>query len=249
MVQLRAGWVRGESDVDFIVVVKNKQSKKQVEKFFGRLLEKLDKKHNLQLEKATTNRKSRGAVVNFVFRLESSAFLGVPFYVVSQDEFELSRNRVNSTKMKFLATFVGSLNTFLVSLRRTALTIYGKNLLQDIKTYMSFSDKVRLFVQQMWIMAMAFLLLDFDKKLALKHAVKASLYEEEFFLLMRHLKIHGYKKDTDLFKEHMDKKDASHLSKALSYRKSYNQINPAKDDVRKFLHDTMSFIFRVHGRM
>ncbi len=187
----RGEWIRGESDVDFIVVSRDKKDKKPVTAFMSKVLKKLDKRYRLRLEETCTDMKKHdNEILKAIFKMESSVFFGVPFHVISYDEYDFMKNKIRDPKIWLLATFLGSMNSFLPNIRETGKTIYGRDLLKEIKTKISFSDKIKICMQQSGLLLTAMLLLPFNAKLALK----ASLYQEEFDLLLLHKHLKGYNK-------------------------------------------------------
>ncbi len=241
-------FIKGESDIDFIVVVKKAEQKKVVAEFIAKTLKKLDKKYSLKLEETCTDRKKYGnEILNILIKIESYFFFGVPFYVMSLEDYDFLNNKIKNPRIWFLATFLGSLNTFLINIKDTGKTIYGENLLRKIHINLTFYDRVKIFIEQGYVLLACFLFFPFDRKLALKHAVKASLYQEEFDLLFLHKHLRGYIKDAKVFNSVFSENKffIDHIKKALYYRKKYNKISITYFECAKFIGATVKFIFQT----
>ncbi len=241
----RGEFIKGESDVDIIIVVRRKDDKKPVTDFMGKLIYRLNKKHQLMLEETCTDRKKySNEILNIILKIEASAFFGVPFYVISYDEYDFLKNRINSPRIWFLATFLGSLNSLLLSIKDTGKIIYGKNLLKLIDVRLTFADRVKINMQEVAVIGASLLVLLFSPKLAVKHAVKASLYQEEFDLILLHRHMHGYVKDRKKFESLFtgNRFAIAHLRKALHYRKNYDKLHVSRHGAAIFVMSTIKFL-------
>ncbi|MEK6888349.1 MAG: nucleotidyltransferase domain-containing protein [Candidatus Aenigmatarchaeota archaeon] len=242
----RGEFIKGESDIDFIVVVKSSKSKRTVTKFISRVLNKLNKRYDLRLEETCTDReKYKNEILTMITKLEALTFFGVPFYVISMEDYDFFRNKISSPRIWFLGTFLGSLNEFLISVKDTGKVIYGKNLLKLINVKLDFSDRIKVIMEQGLILFASVLIFPFNTKLSLKHAVKASLYQEEFDLLFLQKHLKGYVKDTKTFNAVFsdNKFFVNHLKKTIYYRKNYGRIRVSRAECAKFIGSTMRFIF------
>ena len=178
-------WIRGESDIDMIIVVKTNDDKKPISEFFQLLMKKLNKKHRLKLEDTTAiYKKYKNPVIAAFMKIEESTLIGRPYYIISLDDYDFIKNKIKDPRVWFLATFVGPLNIFLLSLKRTGKTIYGKNLLKYIDVKVSSFERFKLGVSQAYFILASLIMLPFNSKLALKHSIKATLHQEEDGLLL-----------------------------------------------------------------
>lgn len=239
---VKGEWIRGESDIDFIVVTKSRECKDNVSAFIEKTIKKLNKKYSMQLEKTTTIYKRTNPFLGFIFNIERAVFFGVPFYVISKEEFDLAHKKIRNAKVLLLASLF-SLDVFLESLKETAKIIYGQNLLKEIKTNVTAFDRIKILNQQFFVMLASILILPFDAKLALKHAVKCSLYEEEFDLILLHKKTHGYFKDEKAYEKIIKSRfSLNHFEKSLYYRKQWHKITIKNYECFKFILNTIRFV-------
>ena len=241
----RGEWIKGESDVDIIIVVKQNKYKDEVTGFFGNLLNRLNKKHKLDLEETTTvGKKHNNALINGIMKAEAFVFFGVPFYVVSLDDYDFFRNKIKDPRVWFLATFLGSINTFLISVKNTAKVIYGKDILKQIHVKITFFDRFMVNLEQFYIILASLLILPFDQKMALKHAMKATIYQEELDLLFIGKHTRGYLKDQKLFDKIFigSRFLKNHLRKTLYYRVNFKKIDLSKKEVSDYIWSTVTFL-------
>src|SRR3989344_4705253 len=224
-------FIKGESDIDFIVVVRRNSQKKAVTKFVSQVLNRLDKKLDMHLKETCSDRNDyHNEILNIIMRLESSVFFGVPFYTISLEDYDFFRNRIQNPKVWFVATFLGSLNQFLLNVKDTGKTIYGRNLMKLVSVRLTHWDKAKIFGEQMLVMLAGALVFPFNSKLAMKHFIKSSLYQEEFDLMFLHKHLKGYVKDRSTFAKAFssDRETVRHVKKAVEYRINYKKINPTK---------------------
>jgi len=175
-------------------------------------------------------------------KLESFFFLGVPFFVFSKDELDLAKMRTSIPKIQFMFLF-GSIRQFLKSVKDTGKIIYGKDLLRDVKLSPSFSDKLKLFFEPFYFLSLSMIVLPFDRKLAMKHAMKISLYEEEFDMFLLGKKMKGYNKDFKNYKKFVHLTSGTkHLEKTLKYRKNYNKMRPMTGEAFSYILGSYRFV-------
>ena len=241
----RGEFIKGESDIDFIVIVKKNSQKKEVTKFVSGVLNKLDKRLDTHLKETCSDRNDyHNDILNMIMRIESSVFFGVPFYTISLEDYDFFRNRIQNPKMWFVATFLGSLKQFMLNVKDTGKTIYGKDMMKLVNVRLSYADKVKIMGEQLLVILAGVLVLPFNSKLALKHFVKSSLYQEEFDLMFLHKHLKGYVKDRKTFCKEFssDKELVRHLKKSIDYRLNYRKINPSRSEALKYMASTFSFI-------
>ena len=241
----RGEFIKGESDIDFIVVVRKNSQKKAVTKFVSGVLNRLDEKLDMRLKETCTDRSDyHNEILKMIMRIESSVFFGVPFYTISLEDYDFFRNRIQNPKVWFVATFLGSLNQFLLNVKDTGKTIYGRNLMKLVSVRLTHWDKAKIFGEQMLVMLAGVLVFPFNSKLALKHFIKSSLYQEEFDLLFLHRHLKGYVRDRKVFcgAFSSDRKFVRHLKKSIDYRLNYKTINPGRSETLKYMTETFFFI-------
>jgi len=242
-------WVRGKSDVDFIIVARSRKSKKDVEKFFRKTLQRLNRKYGLRLEEACTDEKKfHSSILNAVFRLESGFLFGVPYYVIAKEDFDLAKRKVSDRKVWFMMTFIGSLSSFLKSIKQTGKVVYGDDIVREIKSAkLGFFDHVKIFLEPYYILLLGFFSLQ-DSKTALNHAIKACLLESDVDLQLLHKHLRSYEKDEKLYEKifsHLSF-NIGHIRKCIYYRSNFEKINPSFSETLGFLFSSLWFILTSH---
>jgi hypothetical protein len=239
-------FIKGESDIDFIVIVRNNSDKRPVTKFMNCTLTKLNEKHHLGLEETCLNRKKYDNIIlNMLIKIESATFFGTQFYVISTSDYDFVKNKISDPRLWFIATFLLPINQFLLNVKDTGITVYGKDFMKLLNVKLTFPDKIKIIAEQYLILIGSSLILPFNPKLALKNALKASLGQEEFNLMFLHKHPSGYMKDRKFFESVFSNDDRAinHIRKSLNYRKNYNNIDVSYDESTKFISDSYSFVF------
>ncbi|MBI4018127.1 MAG: nucleotidyltransferase domain-containing protein [Candidatus Aenigmarchaeota archaeon] len=245
----RGDWVRGKSDVDFLVVARSGKAKGKVGYFFRKTLQKLNRKHQLRLEESCTDRKKfHNAILNEVLRLESGFLFGVPYYVISQEDFDLAKRKVSDRRVWLMMTFVGSLSSFLRSIKQTGRTVYGEDLVKEIRSArLGFSDRVKIFLVPYYILGLGFLSLH-DGKSAINHAIKACLLECDDDLMLLEKRLGSYERDEKLYEKLFSRlpSNTAHIRKCIRYRKDFSRINPSLSETLSFLFRSLFFVLTSH---
>lgn len=249
----RGSFVKGHSDVDIIVITKDGRSKEEIQDYMRSLVSRLNKKHNLFLEKTCSDEKKfNNAVLNTVLRMESFFLWGVPIYVLPQTEFDLVKKRVKDPKIWVLVEFLGSLNQFLASLKNTAVTIYGENLIKEIRDVnLSMFDRVKLTLQPYYLLFLSLLIVAFDARLAMRHAIKACLMESESDLMWLNEKIGSYQKDEHLYEKLFTGKDFEirHLRKTMELRAHAHKMDVKKSQAFDYIVESYRFVASSHAAL
>ena len=138
-------WIRGKSDIDCIVLIKNRTKTKTVEKFLNELLVKLDTKYKLNLtETCTIYKKTQNPALNLILKTESAMMFGRPFYVLSEDQFDLKNAKIrHDLKIQIGLSVIASLNMFLQRIKSTGVILYGKDIRKDIPESIPRIEKIK----------------------------------------------------------------------------------------------------------
>lgn len=249
----RGSFVKGHSDVDIIVVTKDGRSREGIQDYMRSLVSRLNKKHNLFLEKTCSDeRKFNNLVLDALLRVESFFLWGVPIYVLPQTEFDLFKKKVKTPKLWILVTFIGTLSEFLAGLRDTAIVIYGENLLDEIKDVrFSMFDKVKLTLEPYYLLLLATLVVAFDAKFAAKHAIKACLLESEIDLIWLNEKIGSYKQDQKVYEKIFRGRgvEIEHLKKTMELRANIYKTEMRKSQAWHYILDSYRFVASSHAAL
>lgn len=119
-------WVYGKSDIDCIVLIKERKMRRQVENYLHDTLLDLDKKYNLKLvETCTTYKKTNNHAMNLILKTESMMMFGKPFYVISEDQLDLKNAKIrNDLKIQIGISVLASLSMFLYRIKCTGKIIW-----------------------------------------------------------------------------------------------------------------------------
>ena len=128
-------WIKGKSDIDCIVLIKDKTYVTKVEQLLYCKLLELDKIYGLKLsDTCTPYKRTPNNILNILLRLEKFSMFGRPFYVVSEDQIDIANARI--TTLDDLKIYVGthvltSIHLFFHRINSTGKILYGKDITKD----------------------------------------------------------------------------------------------------------------------
>lgn len=246
----RDSFVKGQSDIDLIAVVKSREKKKEVYNFLRKSIKKLNKKHKLGLEK-TLNDEVRRGLSSLISNFEGGFMFGMPLYVFSLRELDIAKAKVRDPKIMLLTTFVGAVDSILYNLKYSSKIIYGRNLLKQIQPRFSFYEKIKMAVQPYYLILFSLLYLLISPKQSVKHAMKACFWEAEFDLMLLHKKLGSYRKNEKAYEKifFLSTKNIKHLRKTIAYRKKYEKLKISRTKAIKYIFNSLVFIAHTHGMM
>lgn len=171
-------WIRGKSDIDCIVIVKDKKLCKEIENHLNKLLLALDAKYDLKLsETCTSYKKTNSLALDLIFKTENKMMFGQPFYVVAQDQINLKEFKIRKDLKAELGTrTIASLGLFLQRIKNTGIILYGKDIRKEIPKTVPTIEKVKASFNAMLLLMMSFIIFPYSPKSAFSHAVKANFW-------------------------------------------------------------------------
>ena len=186
-------WVRGKSDIDCIILIKNRGFAKEIEQFLYETLLNLDKKYDLNLsEICTIYKRTQNHLLNAVLKVEKFSMFGKPFYVLSEDQIDIRRARI--TAMDNLKIYVGthivaSINLFFHRVKSTGKILYGKDITQEFPSTIPPLEKFKASLNTILLLMASMVIFPVDPRFAFQHAVKANFWacDNALFALERPL--------------------------------------------------------------
>ena len=243
-------WIRGKSDIDCIVLIKNRAKTEIIEKFLNKLLLKLDARYNLNLtDTCTIYKKTQNPALNLILKTESVMMFGRPFYVLSEDQFDLKNAKIrHDLKIQIGLSVIASLNMFLQRIKSTGVILYGKDIRKDIPESIPRIEKIKASFNAFLLLIMSFVLLPLEPKIAFSHAVKANLWacDDVLFAFEKPLsttsiEIQEIKK---LFKN--SNLEMKHLDEALKYKRKIDVKDLTRSFVLKYTLKSTGFVFGLY---
>ena len=249
-------WVMGKSDIDCIVLVKDKKYTKEVERFLYDVLLKLDGKYDLKLsDTCTSYKKTQNHVLNMIMRAERFSMFGRPFYVLSEDQIDIAKARIVSTND--LKIYVGthvlaSINLFFHRIKSTGKVLYGKDITKEFPTKIPNIEKFKASLNALLLLMMSFVIFPIDSRVAFQHAVKANFWacDNSLFALEKPLsstesEIQEIEKIfSNSGTEHI--LDVNHLHLSMEYKKHKETDNLSKLFVLKYILKTTKFVMILY---
>lgn len=171
-------WIRGKSDIDCIVIIKNKKLCNQVTEYLSKLLLELDSKYDLKLsETCTSYKKTDNFALDLIFKTENKMMFGQPFYVVAEDQLDLKGFKIRKNlKVEIGTRTIASLGLFLQRIKNTGIILYGKDIRKDIPKTVPALEKIKASFNAMLLLMMSFVIFPFSFTSAFSHAVKANFW-------------------------------------------------------------------------
>ncbi|MBU7010662.1 MAG: nucleotidyltransferase domain-containing protein [Theionarchaea archaeon] len=236
-------WINGRSDVDFVIVVENRDTISKVTGYTNDLILSLNEKYNLNLdETCSTYAKGKNSLIRVIQKIESFFTFGAPFIVFSLDEIDFESNKTKNFRIHLITSLFDSLDIFIYKAKKQGLVLYGIDYLSEFECQRSFLSKLQTMVAPIWILLVAFLTVGIDRQFSLKHANKATLWATEDILFALDLEIYhmaaNFRKINELFSSVFIK---SHLDKTLAIR-TLEDTSELEDCGFSYIWDTFRFI-------
>ena len=244
-------WIRGKSDIDCIVIIKNKKLNDQIEKYLMRLLFALDAKYDLKLsETCTSYKKTDNPALDLIFKTENKMMFGQPFYVVAQDQLNLKEFKIRKDlKAELGAKTIASLGLFLQRIKNTGIILYGKDIRKEIPKSVPAIEKVKASFNAMLLLMMSFIIFPYSPKSAFSHAVKANFWacDDVLFALDKPLSTtkQEVKEICSIFGK--SEIDSNHLMLSLEYKKTKDNMKIKKLFVILYMLKSIKFVYGLYA--
>ena len=244
-------WIRGKSDIDCIVIIKNKKLNEQIEKYLTQLLFVLDTKYDLKLsDTCTSHKKTDNLILDLIFKTENKMMFGQPFYVVAQDQIILKEFKIRKDLNTELGTrTIASLGLFLQRIKNTGIILYGKDIRKEIPKSIPIIEKVKASFNAMLLLMMSFVIFPYSPKSAFSHAVKANFWacDDVLFALDKPLSTtkQEVKEICSIFDNY--KIDSNHLMLSLEYKKTKDNKKIKKLFIILYMLKSTKFVYGLYA--
>jgi predicted nucleotidyltransferase len=178
-------WIKGKSDVDIIVVIKDATNKNVIENVLNKIVLDLDSRYKLGLRgSCSTYRTSKNPIMSLFNKIEDFLAFGRPVNVLSRDLIDFREKKIKDLRIKIITTIFTSLTIYLLKLKQSGMTIFGEDLIQELELpIVTRMEKMRTAIAPIWLLIASFITVIFDHVLSLKHAVKATKWASEDVLV------------------------------------------------------------------
>ena len=242
-------WVQGKSDIDCIVIIKNKQKCQEIESYLNDTLLQLDAEYGLKLsDTCTSYKKTNSLALDLIFKTESKMMFGKPFYVVAQNQIDLKECLIRKDlKMEIGTRTIASFGLFLQRIKNTGVILYGKDIRRDIPNSIPPIEKLKASFNAMLLLMMSFVIFPFSPKSAFSHAVKANFWacDDVLFALDRPLSSTKQEIEEMCSIFGKSKIDSEHLYQSLEYKKAKESILN-KRFVLKYMLKSTKFVYGLY---
>lgn len=244
-------WIRGKSDIDCIVIIKDKKQCQEIEKFLNQLLLDLDVKYDLKLaETCTSYKKTENLALDFIFKTENKMMFGRPFYVVSKDQLDLKGFKIRKNlKVEIGTRTIASLGLFLQRIKNTGVVLYGKDIRKEIPKSVPAIEKVKASFNAMLLLMMSFVIFPFSPKSAFSHAVKANFWACDDVLFALDMPLSTTKQEVKEICSIFGKSeiDSEHLFQSLEYKKTKDDMKLQKRFVLRYMIKSTKFVYGLYA--
>ena len=251
-------WVRGKSDIDCIILIKNNKFTKEIEQFLYETLLNLDKKYDLMLsDTCTVYKRTQNHLLNAVLKIEEFSMFGKPFYVLSEDQIDIRHARI--TAMDDLKIYVGthvvaSVNLFFHRIQSTGKILYGKDITKEFPSTIPGLEKFKASFNAVLLLMASLVIFPIDPKFAFQHAVKANFWacDNVLFALERPLsntesEINEIKEIfSDATAKNAEIIDMDHLQASLQYKKHKEFSNLSRNFIFRYIVKTVKFVMTLY---
>jgi len=244
-------WIRGKSDIDCIIIIKNKRLGAEIEEYLNKLLLELDVKYDLKLsDTCTSYKKTNNLALDLIFKTENKMMFGKPFYVVAQDQLDLKGFKIRKDLSVEIGTrTIASLGLFLQRIKNTGMVLYGKDIRKEIPKTVPTIEKIKASFNAMLLLMMSFVIFPFSPKAAFSHAVKANFWacDDVLFALDKPLSTtkQEVKEICSIFNK--SEIDTDHLLASLEYKKTKDDMEIEKGFVFRYMLKTTKFVYGLYG--
>ncbi|QMU55009.1 MAG: nucleotidyltransferase domain-containing protein [Nitrosopumilus sp.] len=244
-------WLRGKSDIDCVVIIKNKKFNDEIERYLTRLLFVLDVKHDLKLsDTCTSYKKTDSLVLDLIFKAENGMMFGQPFYVVAQDQLDLQEFKIKKDlKTKLGSRTLASFGLFLQRIKDTGIILYGKDIRKEIPKTVPRIEKVKASFNAMLLLMMSFIIFPYSPKSAFSHAVKANFWACDDVLFAMDKPLSATKQEVKEICSIFEKSeiDSEHLLLSLEHKKSGDVRNVKKRFVFGYMLKSTKFVYGLYA--
>lgn len=244
-------WIRGKSDIDCIVIIKNKKFNEEIEKYLLKLLLILDIKYDLKLsETCTSFKKTSSPILDLIFKTENKMMFGQPFYVVAQDQLNLQEFKIQKDlKTELAARTIASLGLFLHRIKNTGIILYGKDIRKEIPNTVPTIEKVKASFNAMLLLMMSFIIFPYSSKSAFSHALKANFWACDDVLFAFDKPLSNTKQEVKEICSIFDisEIDSNHLMLSLEYKKTKEDMILKKGFVLLYMLKTTKFVYGLYA--
>ncbi|MGY5149668.1 MAG: nucleotidyltransferase domain-containing protein [Candidatus Nitrosopumilus sp. bin_68KS] len=244
-------WIRGKSDIDCIVIIKNKKLCSSIAEYLNKLLLELDAKHDLMLsETCTSYKKTDNFVLDLIFKTENKMMFGQPFYVVAEDQLDLKGFKIRKNlKVELGTRTIASLGLFLQRIKNTGVILYGKDIRKEIPKTVPTLEKIKASFNAMLLLMMSFVIFPFHSPSAFSHAVKANFWACDDVLFALGKPLSTTKQEIMDICSIFDKSeiDSEHLLLSLEYKKTKDNVKMNKGSVFRYMIKSTKFVYGLYA--
>lgn len=244
-------WIHGKSDIDCIVIIKNKQLCEEIEMFLHQLLLDLDSIYRLNLaQTCTSHKKTDNLLLNLIIKTENKMMFGQPFYVVAENQLNIKKFKISKDlKSQLASKTIVSFGLFLQRIKCTGIILYGKDIREQIPDKIPEIEKLKASFNAMLLLMMSYVIYPYSQKTAFSHAVKANFWACNDVLFALDQKLSTSKEEIGQIYSIFGAKEINfdHLMLSLKYKKIEDEIKITRLFVLAYMFKSTKFVYGLYG--
>lgn len=244
-------WIRGKSDIDCLVIIKDKKYSKEIEEYLLQLLLSLDVTYDLKLsDTCTSYKKTDNPALDLIFKAENKMMFGQPFYVVAQDQLNLKEFKIQKDlKTELGSKTIASFGLFLQRIKNTGIILHGKDIRKEIPNNTPAIEKVKASFNAMLLLMMSFIIFPYSSQSAFSHAVKANFWACNDVLFALDKPLSDTKQEVKEICSLFGKSeiDTNHLLLSLEYKKTKDDMKMNKIFVILYMLKSTKFVYGLYA--
>ncbi len=180
----RGEWKKGMSDVDMIIQLKESGLKDEAYKKTEQIFWELDNKYDTRFKEVCSIKESEEInLIDAVRFAEKQVKLYVPFEIVGPDEIDWEKCEFINPLYKVGAFLVFPRSMFFLKIKAEGKILYGRDIIKKLKPSLSCWDIPKMLINPYNLSVLSILTVLFLPDFAVKHAIKAILYQIESILI------------------------------------------------------------------
>lgn len=180
----RGEWKRGVSDIDLIIQIRKPELKNEVYSRAEQIFWYLDEKYDTRFKDVCSIKEPEEiSLVEAIRFAERQVRLYVPFEVIGPKEIDWEKCEFNNPLYKVGAFLIFPKTMFFLKIKSEGKILFGRDILKELKPSLSFWDVSKILLNPFHLSVLSILIVFFSPNFAIRHAIKAILYEIESILI------------------------------------------------------------------
>jgi predicted nucleotidyltransferase len=180
----RGEWKKGVSDIDMIIQLKDAIKKDDVYKRTEEIFWELDEKYDTKFKEVCSMKEPKKLnLVEAIRFAEREIRLYVPFEIIGPGEIDWEECEFHNPLYKVGAFLIFPKSMFFLKIKAEGKILFGRDIIKKLKPRLNWRDIPKMLLNPYHLSILSVLTVPFFPNFAVKHAIKAILYEIESVLI------------------------------------------------------------------